>query len=61
MTVKFGTHMAAASSSGKPVLMRLEYDAGHGPGGTREQAQERAADRYAFMLWQAGHPDFQPR
>ena len=61
MTLKFGTHVAASSVSGKPVLMRLEYDAGHGAGATREQAQLRLADRWAFMLWQAGLPDFQPR
>ena len=61
MTLKFGTRLAASSVSGKPVLMRLEYDAGHGAGATREQAALRLADRWAFMLWQAGHPDFQPR
>lgn len=61
MTLKFGTRYAAASTSGKPVLMRLEYHAGHGPGTTREQAQLRSADRFAFLLWQAGVPGFQPQ
>lgn len=61
MTLKFGTRLAAATTSGKPVLMRLEYDAGHGPGATREQTQLRVADRWSFMLWQAGAPAFQPR
>jgi len=60
MTLKTGSRMAAATSSGKPVLMRLEYDGGHGVGGTLSQAQERTADRWAFFLWQAAHPDFQP-
>lgn len=59
MTLKTGTRLAAATTSGKPVLMRLEYDAGHGPGATREQSRSRAADRYAFLLWQAGVPDYQ--
>ncbi|MBK8321385.1 MAG: S9 family peptidase [Betaproteobacteria bacterium] len=59
MTLKTGTRLAAATTSGKPVLMRLEYDAGHGPGATREQAQSRTADRYAFFLWQAGIPAYQ--
>jgi prolyl oligopeptidase len=61
MTLKTGSRMAAATTSGKPVLMRLEYDAGHGVGSTRDQSQARVADRWAFFLWQAGHPDFQPR
>jgi prolyl oligopeptidase len=45
----------------RPVLLRLEYEAGHGSGSTRAQAQERSADIYAFFLWQFGAPGFQPR
>jgi prolyl oligopeptidase len=60
MTLKTASRMAAASTSGKPVLMRLEYDGGHGVGQTREQSQARTADRWAFFLWQAGKPEFQP-
>ena len=54
MTLKTASRLAAASVSGKPVLQRLEYDAGHGVGSTREQAQQRTADRWAFLLWQFG-------
>ena len=61
MTLKTGSRLAAATSSGKPVLMRLEFDAGHGIGSTRDQAQRRTADRWAFFLWQAGVPEFQPK
>jgi prolyl oligopeptidase len=60
MTLKMGSRVAAATTSGKPVLMRLEYDSGHGVGSTRDQAQRRVADRWAFFLWQAGFPEFQP-
>ena len=60
ITLKMGTRLAAATSSGKPVLMRLEYDGGHGVGATRSQQQGRTADRYAFFLWQAGVAGFQP-
>lgn len=60
MTLKTATRFAASTAGGKPVLMRLEYDAGHGVGSTRVQAQSRTADRWAFFLWQAGVPDFQP-
>lgn len=61
MTLKTGSRMAAATSSGKPVLMRLEYDGGHGVGATRSQAASRTADRWAFFLWHAGVPEFQPQ
>jgi prolyl oligopeptidase len=60
MTTKTASRMAAATSSDAPILMRLEYDSGHGVGSTLRQAQARTADRYAFFLWQAGLPDFQP-
>lgn len=60
MTLKTGSRFAASTRSGKPVLMRLEYDAGHGAGSTRDQVQQRTADRYSFLLWQAGVREFQP-
>jgi prolyl oligopeptidase len=58
---KFVSRALQASSSGKPILLRLEYDAGHGQGSTRAQLQERSADMFSFMLWQMGEPGFQPR
>ena len=59
-STKFAARLAAASSSKKPVLLRLDYEAGHGQGASREQAQERIADIWSFMLWQFGMPVFQP-
>jgi len=60
-TLKAGARFAAATSSGRPVLMRLEYDSGHGQGSTRAQLQQRTADIWSFMLWQFGDPAFQPK
>src|SRR5688572_9029286 len=59
-SLKGAARLAAASSSGKPVLLRLDYDSGHGQGSTRAQSQARMADTWAFMLWQMGVPEFQP-
>jgi prolyl oligopeptidase len=59
-SAKFVSRLATASASGKPVLLRLEYDSGHGQGSTRAQAQVRSADLYSFLLWQFGDPAFQP-
>ena len=59
-SAKFVSRLAA-TASGKPVLLRLDYESGHGQGSTRAQLQERSADLYSFMLWQFGVPEFQPR
>jgi prolyl oligopeptidase len=58
---KMTAALQAATSSGNPVLLRVEYEGGHGGiGGTEKQAQERLADEYSFLLWRLGAPGFQP-
>jgi len=58
---KMTAALQAATSSGNPVLLRVEYEGGHGGiGGTEKQAQERLADEYSFLLWRFGAPEFQP-
>ncbi len=59
-SMKMAARLQAASSSGKPVLLRLEFNGGHGVGSTKTQRQEQAADRWSFMLWQFGDARFQP-
>ena len=59
-SAKFASRLAGASTSGKAVLMRLDFESGHGQGSTRAQLQERTADIYTFMLWNFGVPEFQP-
>lgn len=56
---KFAAALQNASSSGKPVLMQVNYDNGHF---TEDKAVtfRNFANMFAFALWQAGHPDFQP-
>jgi prolyl oligopeptidase len=44
-----------------PVLLRVTFDAGHGVGSTREQADAERADEYAFALWRSGLPGYQPK
>ena len=57
---KMAARLQAASTSGKPVLLRIDYDAGHGFGTTKKQAYEERADVFAFLLWQFGVAGFQP-
>jgi prolyl oligopeptidase len=56
---KFAAALQNASTSGKPVLMKVNYDNGHF---TEEKIVtfRNFAAQYAFMLWQTGHKDFQP-
>ena len=51
--------LQAATASGKPVLLRVDYDAGHGMGSTKTQREEEMADELSFALWQFGEPGFQ--
>ena len=58
---KMTARLQAASTSGKPVLLRVDYEAGHGVGSTKKQQQELLADQYSFLLWQLGAPEYQPK
>jgi prolyl oligopeptidase len=57
---KLAARLQAATSSGKPVLLRVDYDAGHGFGSTKSQKQLEQADEWSFELWQFNVPGFQP-
>jgi prolyl oligopeptidase len=56
---KFVAAMQSASTSGNPVLMKVNYDNGHF---TEEKIVtfRNFAGQSAFLLWQTGHKDFQP-
>ena len=45
---------SARTSSGKPVLLRLDEQAGHGVASTEEQRASKPADIYSFLLCQFG-------
>ncbi|HVW49261.1 MAG TPA: prolyl oligopeptidase family serine peptidase [Trinickia sp.] len=59
--LKMTARVQAATSSGRPVLLRVDYDAGHGIGSSVKQTADRFADEWAFSLWQVGAPGFQPK
>lgn len=59
---KMAARTQAATSSGKPVLLRVDYPAGHGAmGATIDIADQQIADEWSFLLWQFGMPGFQPQ
>jgi len=57
---KMAARLQAATSSGRPVLLRVDYDAGHGIGSTKTQREQEMADEMSFALWQFRIPEFQP-
>ena len=62
-STKMAARLQAASAgvpNANPVLLRLDYDAGHGIGSTRNQRNAEIADIYSFALWQFGEPGFVP-
>jgi prolyl oligopeptidase len=48
---KFAARLQHASTGG-PVLLRVDFDAGHGLGSTRQQTDAQWADVLAFVLAQ---------
>ena len=57
---KMAARLQAATRSHRPILLRVDFDAGHGIGSTRTQQDLEAVDTYAFLLWQTGVKGFQP-
>lgn len=56
---KFAARLEQASTSGRPILLRVDYDAGHGfLASSRQQSEQLLTDQYAFLLWQLGDPAF---
>jgi len=49
------------SGSERPVLLRIDAEAGHGFGNTKSQDDALYADMWAFVFWRAGLPEWQPR
>ena len=56
---KFAAALQQASTSDQPVLMQVNYDNGHFTE-DKQVTFRNFANMFAFALWQAGHPAFQP-
>ncbi|MBV9271377.1 MAG: S9 family peptidase, partial [Candidatus Eremiobacteraeota bacterium] len=56
---KMTAALQAATTSGRPILLRVDYDAGHGfLAASRKQSEELLTDEYSFLLWQTQDPAF---
>lgn len=60
-SLKFASRIADAQKGQQAVLLRLDFQAGHGAGSSADQGMQRTADLQSFMLWQMGEAGFQPQ
>ena len=51
---KMTARLQAATSSDRPILLRLETKAGHGQGKPRAKVVEELTDVWGFLFWQLG-------
>jgi len=61
MGAEMAARLQAASSSGEPVLLRVDFEGGHHTMGVaKDDMAVQFADTFAFVLRAAGDPAFQP-
>jgi prolyl oligopeptidase len=58
---KFVAAMQTNTAGDNPVLLDINYSGGHSGGVTENEYFEQTSKEYAFLLWQTGDPEFQPR
>lgn len=51
---KMAARLQAATGSGNPVLLRVDYGSGHGFGTAKSKREEELADTYSFLTWRIG-------
>ncbi len=58
---KYAAAVQSADNSGNPQLMFTEMKSGHFGASPMDEGMKTIAREVAFLLWQTGHPDFQPQ
>jgi prolyl oligopeptidase len=58
MLTKMTARLQAANKSSNPILLRVDFDAGHGIGSNRAQRLKLQADEYVFLGWRLGMKGF---
>ncbi|MDQ0784487.1 prolyl oligopeptidase family serine peptidase [Chryseobacterium sp. W4I1] len=60
-STKFMAKLLANNKSDKPILLKVDYEGGHGGDIPAIQRYSNLSDIFAFAFWQLGHPDYQPK
>ncbi|MCY0968897.1 prolyl oligopeptidase family serine peptidase [Chryseobacterium wangxinyae] len=61
MSTKFVAKLLANNGSENPILLKIDYEGGHGGSIPIAQRYANIGDIFAFAFWQLGHPDYQPK
>ncbi len=61
VSTKFAAKLLSYNTSKNPVLLKIDYEGGHGKDIPVAQAYSTLSDIFAFAFWQLGHPDYQPK
>lgn len=61
MPTKFAAKLQANNSSDNPILLKIDFEGGHGGDIPTAQRYANLADTFAFLLWQLEHSDYQPK
>jgi prolyl oligopeptidase len=56
MAARLQAVSTALGAQGSPVLLRVDFDGGHGTSSAR--MADETTDLFAFLLWRTGSPDF---
>jgi prolyl oligopeptidase len=59
-SLKMAAKMQEATTSGRPIFLKLNFDSGHGMQQNISTILSDAADNYAWCFWQADIAGFQP-
>jgi prolyl oligopeptidase len=59
--VKFAAKLMADNASSNPILLKIDFEGGHGANIPITQRYADIGDIFAFAFWQLGHPDYQPK
>ncbi|MGQ0385260.1 MAG: prolyl oligopeptidase family serine peptidase [Gammaproteobacteria bacterium] len=60
-SAKMAARLQRATSSGKPVLLNIDYETGHGIGSAQSAVNNQRTDLIVFMLWQFGVEGYTPK
>lgn len=60
-SAKMAARLQRATSSGRPVLLDIDYEAGHGIGSSQSSVNADRADLISFMMWQFGMEGWAPQ
>ncbi|MDR6406435.1 MULTISPECIES: prolyl oligopeptidase family serine peptidase [Chryseobacterium] len=59
--VKFAAKLMANDASNNPILLKIDFEGGHGANVPIAQRYASIGDMFTFAFWQLGHPDYQPK